>query len=64
MTFPFALTPKELRLTAQRLSAKRATLGFVQPNGHIIPFDTFNTFYRDEAEGAAVLAEARQGDHS
>jgi uncharacterized radical SAM superfamily Fe-S cluster-containing enzyme len=45
-------------------TVKRSCVHFVQPNGHIIPFDTFNTFYRDGAEGAAVLAEARQGDRS
>ena len=45
-------------------TVKRSCVHFVQPNGHVIPFDTFNTFYRDGAEGAAVLAEARQGDRS
>ncbi|TXT21970.1 MAG: radical SAM domain-containing protein, partial [Planctomycetota bacterium] len=45
-------------------TVKRSCVHFVQPNGHIIPFDTFNIFYRDGAEGAAVLAEARQGDRS
>jgi hypothetical protein len=31
----------------------------VQPDGQIIPFDTFNTFYRPGAPGADALAEGR-----
>ena len=38
---------------------KRSCVHFVQPNGAIIPFDTYNLFYRPGAAGAGVLAEAR-----
>jgi hypothetical protein len=31
----------------------------VQPDGQIIPFDTFNTFYRPGAAGNAALARGR-----
>ncbi|MBI1199433.1 MAG: radical SAM protein [Phenylobacterium sp.] len=40
-------------------TVKRSCVHFVQPDGHIIPFDTFNTFYREGAPGAAALARGR-----
>ncbi len=43
-------------------TVKRSCVHFVQPDGTIIPFDTFNTFYRDGAEGGDVLARARLGE--
>jgi hypothetical protein len=42
-------------------TVKRSCVHFVTPEGQIIPFDTYNTFYRDGAEGAAVLARHRTG---
>ena len=33
-------------------SVKRSCVHFVQPDGQIIPFDTYNTFYRPGAAGA------------
>jgi uncharacterized radical SAM superfamily Fe-S cluster-containing enzyme len=41
---------------------KRSCVHFVQPDGQIIPFDTFNTYYRAGAEGAGVLKRARSGE--
>jgi uncharacterized radical SAM superfamily Fe-S cluster-containing enzyme len=40
-------------------SVKRSCVHFVQPDGAIIPFDTFNLFYRPGAAGEAVLKAAR-----
>ncbi|HET9628468.1 MAG TPA: radical SAM protein, partial [Novosphingobium sp.] len=40
-------------------TVKRSCVHFVTPAGQIIPFDTFNTFYRDGARGADVLARHR-----
>lgn len=40
-------------------TVKRSCVHFVAPDGKIIPFDTYNTFYRDGAEGGAVLARNR-----
>jgi uncharacterized radical SAM superfamily Fe-S cluster-containing enzyme len=40
-------------------TVKRSCVHFVTPEGTIIPFDTYNTFYRDGAEGAGVLARHR-----
>jgi uncharacterized radical SAM superfamily Fe-S cluster-containing enzyme len=40
-------------------TVKRSCVHFVTPAGQIIPFDTYNTFYREGAEGAAVLARNR-----
>ncbi|MBS0410371.1 MAG: radical SAM protein [Proteobacteria bacterium] len=40
-------------------TVKRSCVHFVQPDGTIIPFDTFNTFYRHGAAGADVLARGR-----
>ena len=40
-------------------TVKRSCVHFVQPDGQIIPFDTFNTFYRPGAAGAAALASGR-----
>jgi hypothetical protein len=40
-------------------TVKRSCVHFVQPDGRIIPFDTFNTFYRPGAAGNRALAEAR-----
>jgi uncharacterized radical SAM superfamily Fe-S cluster-containing enzyme len=37
-------------------TVKRSCVHFVTGDGQIIPFDTYNTFYRDGAEGAGVLA--------
>ena len=42
-------------------TVKRSCVHFVQPDGQIIPFDTFNTFYRPGAAGAAALARGRAG---
>ena len=42
-------------------TVKRSCVHFTTPEGQIIPFDTYNTFYRPGAEGAAVLARARAG---
>ena len=40
-------------------TVKRSCVHFVQPDGTIIPFDTYNTFYRPGAPGAAALVEGR-----
>ena len=40
-------------------TVKRSCVHFVEPNGRIIPFDTYNTFYRPGAPGAAVLARGQ-----
>ncbi len=40
-------------------AVKRSCVHFVQPDGRIIPFDTFNTFYRPGAAGAGALARGR-----
>jgi len=41
-------------------TVKRSCVHFVQPDGRIIPFDTFNTFYRPGAAGAAALARGQR----
>lgn len=41
-------------------TVKRSCVHFVTPDRQIIPFDTYNTFYRLGAEGAPVLARARR----
>jgi uncharacterized radical SAM superfamily Fe-S cluster-containing enzyme len=41
-------------------TVKRSCVHFVTEAGQIIPFDTYNTFYREGAEGAAVLARHRR----
>ncbi len=40
-------------------TVKRSCVHFVEPDGRIIPFDTYNTFYRPGAEGAAALARGQ-----
>jgi uncharacterized radical SAM superfamily Fe-S cluster-containing enzyme len=40
-------------------TVKRSCVHFVTSDGQIIPFDTYNSFYRPRAEGASVLARAR-----
>ena len=40
-------------------TVKRSCIHFVEPGGRIIPFDTYNTFYRPGAEGAAALARGQ-----
>jgi uncharacterized radical SAM superfamily Fe-S cluster-containing enzyme len=42
-------------------AVKRSCVHFVQPDGRIIPFDTFNTFYRPGATGAEALRAGRSG---
>ena len=39
-------------------SVKRSCIHMAQPNGQLIPFDTFNIFYRDGAPGAHLVAKA------
>ncbi|MBO9621191.1 MAG: radical SAM protein [Sphingomonas sp.] len=71
---PHALVPEELgyansfrvvilqfldRYNFDLATVKRSCVHFVTPEGQIIPFDTYNSFYRSGAEGAAVLARAR-----
>ena len=41
-------------------TVKRSCVHFVQPDGAIVPFDTYNTFYRPGAPGAAALAEGQR----
>ena len=41
-------------------TVKRSCVHFVQPDGRIIPFDTYNTFYRPGAAGADVLLRAKR----
>ncbi|WP_374346240.1 radical SAM protein [Phenylobacterium sp.] len=40
-------------------AVKRSCVHFVQPDGRIYPFDTYNTFYRLGAAGAGVLARGQ-----
>ena len=40
-------------------TVKRSCVHFVTEDGQIIPFDTYNTFYRNGAEGAGVLVRHR-----
>lgn len=40
-------------------TVKRSCVHFVTGEGQIIPFDTYNTFYREGAEGADVLRRGR-----
>jgi len=40
-------------------TVKRSCVHFVQPDGKIYPFDTFNTFYRPGAAGAGALARGQ-----
>jgi uncharacterized radical SAM superfamily Fe-S cluster-containing enzyme len=40
-------------------NVKRSCVHFVTPEGRIVPFDTYNTFYRPGAMGSARLADAR-----
>ncbi|MDG2004069.1 MAG: radical SAM protein [Novosphingobium sp.] len=40
-------------------TVKRSCVHFVTGDGQIIPFDTYNTFYREGAEGADVVARNR-----
>ncbi len=42
-------------------TVKRSCVHFVTGDGQIIPFDTYNSFYRATAEGADVLARHRLG---
>ncbi len=42
-------------------TVKRSCVHFVETDGRIIPFDTYNTFYRPGAPGAAALAKGQQG---
>jgi uncharacterized radical SAM superfamily Fe-S cluster-containing enzyme len=42
-------------------TVKRSCVHFLTPEGKIIPFDTYNSFYRPGAEGAGILERARRG---
>ena len=41
-------------------TVKRSCVHFVEPDGRIIPFDTYNTFYRPGAAGAGALARGQR----
>ncbi|HVJ01352.1 MAG TPA: radical SAM protein [Sphingomonas sp.] len=71
---PHAMVPEELgyansfrvvilqfldRYNFDIATVKRSCVHFVTPEGQIIPFDTYNSFYRPGAEGAPVLERAR-----
>lgn len=43
-------------------TVKRSCIHFVTEDEQIIPFDTYNTYYRKGAEGAGVLTRARSGE--
>ena len=38
-------------------TVKRSCIHFATPDGRMIPFDTYNTFYREGAQGSAKLRE-------
>ncbi len=40
-------------------TVKRSCVHFLTPDGQIIPFDTYNSFYRPGAEGAEQVTKAR-----
>jgi uncharacterized radical SAM superfamily Fe-S cluster-containing enzyme len=40
-------------------TVKRSCVHFVTPKGEIIPFDTYNSFYRPGAEGEKIVARQR-----
>jgi len=40
-------------------TVKRSCVHFVEPDGRIIPFDTYNTFYRPGAPGNGALKRGR-----
>jgi uncharacterized radical SAM superfamily Fe-S cluster-containing enzyme len=40
-------------------TVKRSCVHFIEPDGRIIPFDTYNTFYRPGATGAGALTRGR-----
>jgi len=40
-------------------TVKRSCVHFVEPDGRIIPFDTYNSFYRPGAAGAGALQRGR-----
>ena len=40
-------------------TVKRSCVHFVEPDGRIIPFDTYNTFYRPGAAGEGALKKGR-----
>jgi len=40
-------------------TVKRSCVHFVEPDGKIVPFDTYNTFYRPGAVGNGALARGR-----
>ncbi|HEY2179627.1 MAG TPA: radical SAM protein, partial [Caulobacteraceae bacterium] len=42
-------------------TVKRSCVHFVEPDGAIIPFDTYNTFYRPGAAGAEALRRGQGG---
>jgi hypothetical protein len=42
-------------------TVKRSCVHFIEPPGRIIPFDTFNTFYRPGAAAAGSLARGQDG---
>jgi uncharacterized radical SAM superfamily Fe-S cluster-containing enzyme len=43
-------------------TVKRSCIHFVTSDKQIIPFDTYNTFYRQGAEGSSVLIRHRRGE--
>lgn len=48
------------RFNFDRGTVKRSCVHFVQADGTIIPFDTYNTFYRPGAIGNAALARGKR----
>jgi uncharacterized radical SAM superfamily Fe-S cluster-containing enzyme len=42
-------------------TVKRSCVHFVEPDGRIIPFDTYNTFYRPGAAGEGALRRGQNG---
>lgn len=41
-------------------SVKRSCIHIVHPDGRIIPFDTYNLFYREGSQGASLLSQIQQ----
>ena len=59
MTFRVVVSQFLDRFNFDLGTVKRSCVHFVQPSGRIIPFDTYNTFYRPGAAGADALARAQ-----
>jgi uncharacterized radical SAM superfamily Fe-S cluster-containing enzyme len=60
----FSLFSFWMRIRSMFRSVKKSCIHIVHPDGRLIPFDTFNLFYRDQLETERLIPLRRDREQT